>query len=280
MHPDSIACTRSPLALAFGCAARAGHPPTARRERPGPRRGAEDVLRYAFPIAETSFDPAQITDLYSRTVATASSTRRWSSSSWRGRRACGPTPPPPCPRCRRRLPHLHRSASSPASFRRRPGLQGRKRERADRRLRLLDQAPLRPALEERQPLHPGKRQDPGPVGAAPRLIDEKKPFDYDTEVEGLRALDRYTFQIRWPSRTRASSTTWPTAPSPARWRARWWSSTATRSASTRWAPGRSGWRSGRAARASCWRAQPELPRELYDENPPADDAAAAGHRRR
>ena len=27
------------------------------------------VLRYAFPIAETGFDPAQISDLYSRTVA-------------------------------------------------------------------------------------------------------------------------------------------------------------------------------------------------------------------
>ena len=26
------------------------------------------VLRYAFPIAETGFDPVQITDLYSRTV--------------------------------------------------------------------------------------------------------------------------------------------------------------------------------------------------------------------
>ena len=27
------------------------------------------VLKYAFRVAETSFDPAQITDLYSRTVA-------------------------------------------------------------------------------------------------------------------------------------------------------------------------------------------------------------------
>ena len=27
------------------------------------------TLRYAFPVAETSFDPAQISDLYSRTVA-------------------------------------------------------------------------------------------------------------------------------------------------------------------------------------------------------------------
>ena len=28
----------------------------------------QKVLRYAFPIAETGFDPAQITDLYSRTI--------------------------------------------------------------------------------------------------------------------------------------------------------------------------------------------------------------------
>ena len=29
-----------------------------------------------------------------------------------------------------------------------------------------------------------------------RCIDEKKPFDYDTPVEGLFALDRYTFRIK------------------------------------------------------------------------------------
>ena len=28
------------------------------------------------------------------------------------------------------------------------------------------------------------------------LIEARKPFDYDREVEGLKALDRYTFQIR------------------------------------------------------------------------------------
>ena len=33
------------------------------------RLDSEKVLRYAFPIAETGFDPAQISDLYSRTVA-------------------------------------------------------------------------------------------------------------------------------------------------------------------------------------------------------------------
>ena len=29
---------------------------------------ARKVLRYAFPIAETAFDPAQVTDFYSNTV--------------------------------------------------------------------------------------------------------------------------------------------------------------------------------------------------------------------
>lgn len=33
--------------------------------------GLTKTLRYAFPIAETNFDPAQISDLYSRTVAAA-----------------------------------------------------------------------------------------------------------------------------------------------------------------------------------------------------------------
>ena len=29
-----------------------------------------------------------------------------------------------------------------------------------------------------------------------KITDEKKPFDYDKPVEGLRALDRYTLQIK------------------------------------------------------------------------------------
>ena len=31
----------------------------------------QKVLRYSFRVAETGFDPAQITDLYSRTIAAA-----------------------------------------------------------------------------------------------------------------------------------------------------------------------------------------------------------------
>src|SRR5207302_171614 len=33
-----------------------------------PAFGQEKVLRYAFPVAETGFDPAQLSDLYSRII--------------------------------------------------------------------------------------------------------------------------------------------------------------------------------------------------------------------
>jgi ABC-type oligopeptide transport system substrate-binding subunit len=52
-HPVLLALATS-LALACGSVA---------------VQAAPKVLRYAFPIAETGFDPAQISDLYSRTVA-------------------------------------------------------------------------------------------------------------------------------------------------------------------------------------------------------------------
>ena len=50
--------------LVLACSAAGGQSTT-------PSDGPLKVLRYAFPIAETSFDPAYITDLYSRTVAGA-----------------------------------------------------------------------------------------------------------------------------------------------------------------------------------------------------------------
>ena len=57
------------LALASSAQAGAGAAPTA-AAAPGAHAGAPlKTLRYAFPVAETSFDPAQISDLYSRTVA-------------------------------------------------------------------------------------------------------------------------------------------------------------------------------------------------------------------
>ncbi|HSQ73001.1 MAG TPA: bicyclomycin resistance protein, partial [Rubrivivax sp.] len=49
--------------LGTGLAAPLARPGLARADGTGPR-----VLRYAFQVAESGFDPAQISDTYSRTV--------------------------------------------------------------------------------------------------------------------------------------------------------------------------------------------------------------------
>ena len=61
-----------PMSLALACGA-ASAQPVQPVQSPNvlPSQAAQPLkmLRYAFPVAESSFDPAQITDLYSRTVA-------------------------------------------------------------------------------------------------------------------------------------------------------------------------------------------------------------------
>jgi ABC-type transport system substrate-binding protein len=42
-----------------------------------------------------------------------------------------------------------------------------------------------------------------------RSIDEKKPFDYDAPVEGLRTLDRHSFEIRTSRPSHRAHTTCP-----------------------------------------------------------------------
>jgi hypothetical protein len=59
------------LSLATAVAAAPNVPQNAPQNVNAAARGATKTLRYSFPVAETSFDPAQISDLYSRTVVGA-----------------------------------------------------------------------------------------------------------------------------------------------------------------------------------------------------------------
>jgi ABC-type transport system substrate-binding protein len=162
-----------------------------------PQGGAPTkTLRYAFPIAETSFDPAQISDLYSRTVAAgifdAPLEFAFMARPFRLR-----------PNTAAAMPEVSADFRS-FTIRLKPGILfdddpafgGRKRELTaadyvysikrhyDPRwksgnLYILESAKILGLSELRK-----------------RALDAKQPFDYDTEVEGLRALDRYTLQIR------------------------------------------------------------------------------------
>ncbi len=170
------------LAMATGAAA-AQSPPT-------------KVLRYAFPIAETSFDPAQITDLYSRTVAAAIFDAplefEFLARPVRMRANTAAA-----------MPEVSADFRT-FTFRLKPGIlfdddpafKGAKRELVaadyvyslkrhfDPRwksgnLYLLENAKILGLNELRK-----------------EALDKKQPFDYDRDIEGLKALDRYTLQIK------------------------------------------------------------------------------------
>jgi ABC-type transport system substrate-binding protein len=172
------------LALASGLA-------TAQKVQPGAKS-----LRYAFRIAETGFDPPQITDLYSRTVAVgmfeAPLEFEFLAAPARLRPNTAVAMPEVSPDFRT------------FTFRIKPGIfftddpafKGVRRELTaadyvysikrhyDPRwksgsLYVLENAKILGLSELRK-----------------ELIAAKRPFDYDREVEGLRALDRYTFQVR------------------------------------------------------------------------------------
>ena len=155
---------------------------------------AAKVLRYAFVIAETGFDPARISDLYSRTV-----TAHMFEAPYRYDYLARPV---------KLVPHT--AAAMPEvsedfrtwTVRIRPGIffaddpafKGKPRElTADDYIyswkRFFDPV-------NSSPSYAGFR-DEGVLGVdalRQDAIKSKRPFDYDRPVEGLRALDRYTVQ--------------------------------------------------------------------------------------
>ena len=186
------------LALAGAACGQAAAPAPAATQAPTPAAAgaaATKTLRYAFPIAETSFDPAQISDLYSRTVAAgifdAPLEFEFMARPFRLR----PNTAAAMPEVSADFRTFTLRLKPGTLFDDDPAFGGRKRELTaadyvysikrhyDPRwksgnLYLLEGARILGLSELRR-----------------RALEQKKPFDYDTEVEGLRALDRYTLRI-------------------------------------------------------------------------------------
>lgn len=154
------------------------------------------VLRYAFQVAETGFDPAQISDLYSRTVAAAIFDAPLSYAFLE-------RPARAVPNTAVAMPEISDEGRT-FTFRIKPGIhfhddpvfKGQKRE--------LTAADYVYSIKRHyDPKHKSPNlfqlENAGILGLSElrkKLIDEKKPFDYDTEVEGLKVLDRYSFVVR------------------------------------------------------------------------------------
>jgi ABC-type transport system substrate-binding protein len=157
--------------------------------------GPEKVLRYAFPVAETGFDPAQLSDLYSRIITAnifeAPYGYDYLARPAKVRPVLAEAMPEVSPDFRTYTVKLRRGVyfADDAAF----GGQRREVTAADvvySYKRIMDpknKSPLVSGIEEEKIL--------GLADLRKRAMDSGK-FDYDTEIEGMRALDRYTVQFK------------------------------------------------------------------------------------
>ncbi len=183
-----------PMALALPLALLPAAQVQAQRSAATP--DGKKVLRYAFRVAETNFDPAQITDLYSRTVAAAFFEAPYEFEYLAKPARMRPATAAGMPEISEDFRTFTIRIRPGIYFADHPAFKGQKRELVaedyvyslkrhyDPRwksgnLYILENAKILGLSELRR-----------------KALDEKKPFDYDTPVEGLRTLDRYTFQIR------------------------------------------------------------------------------------
>jgi len=154
------------------------------------------LLRYAFPVAETGFDPAQVSDTYSRTVTAgifeAPLTYDYLARPFKLK-----------PLTAQALPEISADFTE-FTFRIRPGIyfaddpafRGQRRELTaqdyvyalKRHYDPVTKSPNLYLLENAKVL--------GLSELRKQALAEKKPFPYDVEVEGLKALDRYTFRVK------------------------------------------------------------------------------------
>jgi ABC-type transport system substrate-binding protein len=176
--------------LAFSLLAAAQGVPATANHRPDPQK----VLRYAFEVAETTMDPHKISDVYSNIVngAVFDAPLRYDVLH---------RPPKLVPNTLVAMPEVSADYKT-ITLRVKPGIYfddhvafgGKKRELVAEDYvysvkRLMDPRMSAPLLAEVEGYL---------VGSAELLARVRKAnkMDFDTPLEGLKALDRYTLQIR------------------------------------------------------------------------------------
>ncbi len=157
---------------------------------------AEKVLRYAFPIAETGFDPPQLSDLYSR-IATANMFDALYTYDYLAR------PVKVRPAVAVGMPTISADSRtvtvkirSGIFFADDPVFGGKKRELTAQDVAYTYKRHYDP--KTKSPSYSDLEEEKL-VGMDALRREAEKPgakFDYDKEVEGIRALDRYTVQFQ------------------------------------------------------------------------------------
>jgi ABC-type transport system substrate-binding protein len=154
------------------------------------------VLKVAFRVAETSFDPAKINDLYSRTVTPHIFEALYQYDHLARPAKIKPLIADGMPEGSADFRTWKVKIRRGIYFASDPAFKGQRREVTAQDfvypyLRVADPA-------NKSPLWGFMDAQVGIVGLAEARkasLDGKKPFDYDAPVEGVKALDRYTIQF-------------------------------------------------------------------------------------
>ncbi|WP_374563709.1 ABC transporter substrate-binding protein [Ideonella sp.] len=153
------------------------------------------VMRYAFPVAESGFDPAQLSDVYSRVIA-ANIFDAPLTYDYLAR------PVALRPGTTVGLPEISADFRR-FTFRLKPGIyfaddpvfQGKKRELVAADYVYSIKRHYDPRWKSPNLFNFENAKILGLSELRAKTLKDKTPFNYDTEVEGLKTLDRYTFVV-------------------------------------------------------------------------------------
>ena len=154
------------------------------------------VLRYAFPIAETGFDPAQVTDLYSRTVTPHIFDALYRYDHLARPFKIKPNTAVEMPKVSDDFRVWTIKLRPGIYFQDDPAFKGQKRELTANDYVYSFKRYFDPRWKS--PNYPRLSEEgiSGMAALRDMALKSKMPFDYDREVDGIRALDRYTLQFK------------------------------------------------------------------------------------
>ncbi len=167
------------------------------RAKAAPPPSGAKVLRYAFEVAETSLDPVKISDLYSRTLTPHIFEGLYTYDHLARPSKIKPLTAAGMPEHSDDYRVWTVKLKPGIFFPSDPAFKGKRRELVAQDYVYSFKRFADPA--NRSPVWTGMETD-GYVGLAElhkRALDEKKPFEYDREIDGIRALDRYTIRFQF-----------------------------------------------------------------------------------
>ena len=162
--------------------------------------GERKVLRLLFSSAESTFDPARISDLYSRAVTTHIFEAPYAHDYLARPIKVRPLTAVALPEVSDNFRVWVVRIRPGIFFADDPAFQGRRRELVAQDYVYAFQRVIDPA--NISPIQPStlELKIKGLAAAREAAVQSRKPFDYEAPIEGLRAIDRYTlrFELEQP----------------------------------------------------------------------------------